>query len=81
MIFQESSGGKLNGGKTNFATAPLGITVVKGRVKDRFGDSAPSKSAVDGISGATFTGDGVTNAYKESLAPYRPLFIKIHELQ
>lgn len=76
LIFQESTSGE-----TPFKTAPLGITVVKGRVKDVFGDTPRAKSAVDGISGATFTGDGVTNAYKESLAPYRPLFIKIHELR
>ena len=75
LIFQESSNGK-----TQFNTAPLGIIVVKGKVKDAFGDSPKAKSAVDGISGATSTGDGVTAAYKASLNPYRSLFIRIHEL-
>lgn len=74
LIFQESTQGK-----TNFAKAPLGIIVVKGKVKDVFGQSAKSKNAVDGMSGATSTGDGVTSAYKDSLAPYRPLLVRIHD--
>jgi len=64
------------GGKTNFETAPLGITVVKGKVKDVYGDSPRAQTAVDGISGATLTGDGVTAAYKDSLGPYRPFLVK-----
>ncbi|CDR32922.1 NADH:ubiquinone reductase (Na(+)-transporting) subunit C [Criblamydia sequanensis] len=73
-IFQESSSGK-----TDFKTAPLGITVVKGLVREVYGDSPKAKSAVDGMAGATLTGNGVTDAYKDTLAPYRPFLIKIHE--
>ena len=46
-IFQESSGGK-----TDFKTAPIGITVVKGKVSEVLGDSPKAKSAVDGMPGA-----------------------------
>lgn len=73
-IFQESSGGN-----TDFANAPLGITVVKGKVRDVLGDSPKSHSAVDGMAGATLTGNGVTDAYREVLAAYRPFLIRLHE--
>lgn len=73
-IFQESPDGQ-----TNFKTAPLGITVVKGKVSEVYGDSPKSKSAVDGMAGATLTGNGVTDAYKSVLAAYRPFLIKLHE--
>lgn len=74
MVFQESSGGK-----TDFQSADLGIIVVKGKVQDVYGSSPKSKSAVDGMSGATLTGDGVTQAYRDSLTPYREFLIKMHE--
>lgn len=73
-IFQESPDGK-----TDFKTAPLGITVVKGRVVDVLGNSPKAKSAVDGMAGATLTGNGVTAGYQESLSPYRAFLIKVHE--
>lgn len=73
-IFQKSSSASVD-----FQTADIGIIVVKGKVSDVFGDSPRSKSAVDGISGATLTGDGVTNAYKDSLTPYREFLIKIRK--
>lgn len=73
LIFQESAGGK-----TDYKTADMGIIVVKGKVKDVFGNSPKAKSAVDGMSGATLTGDGVTQAYRNSLAPYRAFLIKAH---
>lgn len=73
QIFQPSSGGK-----TDFRTAPLGIIVVKGKVSDVLGDSPKSKSAVDGMTGATLTGNGVIDAYRDVLAPYRPFLIKLH---
>ncbi len=66
-------------GKTDFKTAPLGLTVVKGEVKNVIGDKPKAKTAVDGIPGATLTGTGVTKAYHDSLAPYRPFFIKLHQ--
>lgn len=64
-------------GSTDYKTAPLGIIVVKGTVQDVYGDKPIGNSAVDGMSGATLTGDGVTAAYRDSLTPYRPLFIKL----
>ncbi len=73
-IFQESANGQ-----TNFKTAPLGIIVVKGKVKEVLDDSPKSLSAVDGMAGATLTGNGVTNAYQEVLAAYRPFLIRLHE--
>ena len=60
-------------------TAPLGITVVRGKVSETLGDSPKASSAVDGIAGATLTGNGVTKAYKETLAPYRPFFIRLQQ--
>lgn len=74
LIFQESPNGT-----TDFKTAPLGIVVVKGKVSDVLGDSPKAKSAVDGMAGATLTGNGVTDAYRDVLAAYRPFLIKIHD--
>lgn len=73
-IFQESPNGT-----TDFQTAPIGITVVKGKVSDIYGDSPKGKSAVDGMTGATLTGNGVTDAYKQVLASYRVFLIKLHK--
>lgn len=73
-IFQESPDGT-----TDFKTAPLGITVIKGKVSEVFGSSPKAKSAVDGMAGATLTGNGVTAAYKDVLTPYRQFLIQIHE--
>lgn len=75
-IFQESASGQ-----TDFKTAPLGITVVKGKVNEVLGTSPKSKSAVDGMAGATLTGNGVTEAYRDVLAPYRPFLLKLHSKQ
>lgn len=74
LIFQENSSGG-----TDFKTSPLGITVVKGKVNEVLGDSPKAKSAVDGMAGATLTGNGVTNAYRDVLAPYRPFLIRLHD--
>jgi Na+-transporting NADH:ubiquinone oxidoreductase subunit C len=73
-IFQESPSGK-----TDYKTAPLGIVVVKGKVSEVLGNSPKSKSAVDGMAGATLTGNGVTEAYRDVLAPYRNFLIKLQE--
>jgi Na+-transporting NADH:ubiquinone oxidoreductase subunit C len=72
-IFQEGSGGK-----TDFATAPIGITVVKGKVSEVYGNSPKALSAVDGMAGATLTGNGVTDAYKNVLSAYRPFLLRVH---
>lgn len=74
VIFQQTAEGT-----TNFARAPIGIVVVKGKVSDIYGNSPKAKSAVDGITGATLTGMGVTNAYRNVLQKYRPFLLKIHE--
>ena len=74
LVFQENSDSQ-----TDFATAPLGITVVKGKVSEVYSESPKAKSAVDGMAGATLTGNGVTAAYKSTLAPYRSFLIKIHK--
>lgn len=66
-------------GETNLETAPIGITVVKGKVNEVLGNSPKAKSAVDGMPGATLTGNGVTQAYKDVLSAYRPFLIKIHQ--
>jgi len=74
LIFQETPNGQ-----TNFKTAPIGITVVKGKVSEVLGDSPKAKSAVDGMAGATLTGNGVQESYKSVLSAYRPFLIKLHE--
>lgn len=73
VIFQESGVG------LDLKTADMGIIVVKGKVSDVYGRSPKAKSAVDGMSGATLTGDGVTQAYRNSLSPYRTFLMKVHE--
>jgi Na(+)-translocating NADH:ubiquinone oxidoreductase C subunit len=73
-IFQSDEEGKID-----METSPLGITVVKGKVEDVLGDREKRKSAVDGISGATLTGNGVMRAYKDSLGPYRPFFERLSQ--
>lgn len=73
-LFQES----VEGG-ADFQSAPLGIVVVKGKVKEVLPNSPKALSAVDGMAGATLTGNGVTNAYRDTLAAYRPFLIRIHQ--
>ncbi len=72
LIFQESGGGK-----TDFKSAPIGIQVVRGKVAEVYGKSPKSKSAVDGMAGATLTGNGVTDAYKNTLEAYRPFLVQL----
>lgn len=71
-IFQPDEQGAIDPEKS-----PLGITVVKGKVSEVLGKSEKAKNSVDGIAGATLTGNGVTQAYKNSLRPYRPFFKKL----
>lgn len=66
-------------GKTDFATAPVGISVVRGKVSETVGDVPKAQSAVDGMPGATLTGNGVTKAYKDNLSAYRPFLEKLHQ--
>lgn len=73
-IFQASPSGEID-----FKSAPLGLTVVKGKVSEVYGDSAKAKSAVDGMAGATLTGNGVTDGYRTVLAGYRPFLVRLNE--
>jgi len=73
-IFQPDSQGK-----TDLKRSSLGITVVRGKVKEVIGDSPKAVNFVDGMSGATLTGNGVTKAYKDTLGPYRAFFIRLNE--
>ncbi len=72
-IFEESPDGT-----TDFKTAPLGLTVIKGDVESVMGDKPKAKSSIDGIPGATLTGNGVSAAFQDVLAPYRPFLMKLH---
>ncbi len=63
----------------NLEKAPVGITVVRGTVADVYGNTPRALSAVDGMSGATLTGVGVTKAYKDTLEAYRPFLIKVNK--
>jgi len=74
VIFQ-----KAPDGTTNFQRAQIGIIVVKGKVSEVYGSSPKSDSAVDGITGATLTGMGVTDAYRDVLKQYRPFLEKLAE--
>ena len=71
-IFQPNGKGEIN-----IQRSPIGITVVKGTVKDVLGNSPKAINAVDGMAGATLTGNGVTRAYKDNLELYRPFFEKL----
>lgn len=73
VVFQKSPDGS-----TNFQKTPIGITVVKTTVKDEFGTAPKGQSAVDGISGATITSKGVTEAYHACLEQYRAFLIQAH---
>lgn len=74
LVFQQSADGK-----TDYKTAPIGIIVVRGKVTEVLGNSPKAKSAVDGMAGATLTGNGVTQAYQDVLSAYRPFLLKLHE--
>lgn len=71
LIFQEGPSGA-----TNFEAAKMGIRVVKTTVEQEIGNRPAAKSAVDGISGATKTSEGVSEAYQKSLTPYRQFLIR-----
>lgn len=54
----------------------VGVTVVKGKAKDSSRYKTDSNHLVDGISGATITGDGVTKMLDEDPMKYAPFFSK-----
>lgn len=74
--WQKQFYGKKVFSSTDYASATLGIDVIKGSVATVLGDSPLAKTSVDGISGATLTCRGITEAYAQSLAPYRQLLIR-----
>ena len=74
QIFQPNADGKIDP-----KSSPIGITVIKGKVSEVLGDSPKSYSSVDGMAGATLTGNAVTDAYKNVLAAYRPFLEKAYE--
>jgi len=59
----------------------VSITVVKGKMKDRGIAPEDQYHYVDGISGASLTGRGVTHFLKENLKEYEPFFKKMLKLQ
>jgi Na+-transporting NADH:ubiquinone oxidoreductase subunit C len=71
-IFQKSAEGTID-----YLHAPIGITVVKGKVRDVYGSSPKAECAVDGVSGATCTTNGVSAAYVTSLRAYRGLLKRV----
>lgn len=73
-IFQPNASGEIDPD-----TAPIGITVVRGEVAQVYGDSPKAENAVDGMSGATLTGNGVTQAYHDVLQAYRPFIVDLAE--
>ena len=64
-------------GKFNAERAPLGISVVRGKVAETLANNPKANSAVDGMAGATLTGNGVAKAYQDTLNPYRKFLIKL----
>lgn len=54
----------------------VGVKVVKGRAKDQGAYKTDSLHMVDGISGATITGNGVTKMMKNYPVKYAPFFQK-----
>ncbi|WP_213357842.1 NADH:ubiquinone reductase (Na(+)-transporting) subunit C [Chlamydiifrater phoenicopteri] len=65
---------------TDLEKVPMGLEVVKGSAKAIYGTSPKFLSAVDGISGATLTCNGVTEAFERSLLPYRGLLLFFNHL-
>lgn len=56
-------------GKSIMSNGSISLVVAKGK--------AHSDNAVDGLPGATLTGEGVTRAYRTSLRPYKALLDKM----
>ncbi|MEM7589286.1 MAG: NADH:ubiquinone reductase (Na(+)-transporting) subunit C [Myxococcota bacterium] len=70
--FQNSFAGKL----LHEAGKLVGVEVVKGKAKDHPSFSRRKSHMVDGISGATITGNGVTQMMYDGPAQYEPFFAK-----
>ena len=57
------------------------VSVVKGKVSDAISNEAQRVHYVDGISGATITGRGLTKFLKEDLQSYQPFFKQMRNNQ
>lgn len=69
-------------GKRLYDGAKLaGVEVVKGKVADKTMTAQQQQHAVDGISGATLTGNGVTKMMKAVPMRYEPFFKKLRSSQ
>jgi Na+-transporting NADH:ubiquinone oxidoreductase subunit C len=53
------------------------VTVVKGKAADKYSDPEELIHAVDGISGATITSNGVTALLRKALDTYEPYFSQL----
>lgn len=60
-------------------TAPIGLFVIRGKVNEVIGESYQSNFSVDGMAGATLTGNGVTQAYSDVLEAYRPFLVSLYK--
>lgn len=74
IIFQKDSQGQIDP-----TTSPIGIVVIKGRVSEVYGQDPKGANSVDGMTGATITGNGVSSAYKDILEEYRPFLVKAYK--
>ena len=78
-IEQEWFKSSFEGKKIRSETGELkSITVVKGKVEEKI-DQDQQQYYVDGISGSTLTGNGVTNFLKQDLLKYEPYFAKLNK--
>ena len=66
-------------GAIDVEESSLGVIVVRGKVKNVLGTGPKANNAVDGMSGATLTGNGVMRAYQDTLTPYRPFFVQLNK--
>lgn len=66
-------------GYVDLESASMGIHLIKGGVQRLPPHSSKREVSVDGIPGATLTSQGVMQAYKHSLTPYRYFFIRMQK--
>lgn len=74
IIFQKDRSGAVDP-----ASSPIGLVVIKGKVQEVYGEDPRADNSVDGMTGATITGNGVNGAYKNVLEAYRPFLIQAHQ--
>lgn len=59
--------------------APIGLYVIRGKVNEVIGESYKSNYSIDGMAGATLTGNGVSQAYSEVLEAYRDFLVTLYK--